>query len=170
MFDFETGLAISKPWPQGPCHKHSMLEQILDKWLRETDSFIKNILENPDWCKQGRFKYLPLKEEVKTSVFDTHTGKTTDIHTSIQVDQGWSTKNNWSGSDAKLVDESGYGPGVSIVYNKAGVEGVTITDIQWVEFTDEEAKGLATKPSQERELTVPALSATLTKNSTQRQD
>lgn len=82
MFDFKTGLDLSKHWQQGPCHKHSMLEQILDKWLRETESFIKNILGNPYRCKQGRFQYLPQKEEVNTSVFDTCTGKTADIPTS----------------------------------------------------------------------------------------
>ena len=163
MFEFETGLELSKPWPQGPCHEIGMLEQILDKWLEETSGFIKNVCGNADWCKQGRFQYLPVDEEVKTSVFDTRTGKTADIPTSIRVDHTWSIHNNWSGSEAMLADESGCGYCVSTVYNKAGVEGVTTTNSQWVEFAEEKAKGLATKPSQETELTVPALLGTLSR-------
>jgi len=169
MFELEAGLDLNKPWPQGPCHECGMLEQVLDKWLQETDS--KSLIQNMsdcgtiDWFKQGRFKYLPEDGDIKTSIFDKRTGQTAEIPTTYCVDQEWSIKNNWSASEAMLVDKDGLGPMVNNLFKKAGF-AVTTTDKLWDEFASHAANSLATKPSgnsQERELPVPAMLATLSR-------
>jgi hypothetical protein len=166
LFEFETGLDIDKPWPAGPCHDPDAFEVVLKEWVKKPTDYqqLNQLLDRstgsqPDWVKNGVYQLFPNDEENKTHVEHLRSGKIARIPASMRVDGQWSFNNNWSATQAKLVDANGYGRVVTTFFPDAAT-----SNVEWGEFAETEAKLCCKAPKLESEPSVKATLAQLCQN------
>ena len=146
LFEFDYGVSMKFTWPQGACHKHGIFEKVLSEWRAHIggsrisrflgEVFSSQDIIRVDWNLLGVYSLVPpdTPESVscKTHVKHKPTGILIPIPASLNVDNTWTFTENWSDTDAALVDADGFGWKVTKFVDVA-CSGVPTME-QWINF------------------------------------
>ena len=147
LLEFTFGVCMKYSWPQGPCHKHDVLERVLTLWRQHhTGQYTvptrlaaipqedMRTMQVFDWQKWGVYEFFPedTVSTQKTHVHHKPSGSMVEIPRSINIETGWSIDNNWSDNEAKLRDSEGQEHRLITAFFQLATVGLAMED--WIEF------------------------------------